>query len=294
MFADDFMLFGNTTISSVTSILQKYYSASGQLVNYNKSSIHFSKGVEDATQNTIISTLGVNRMSTTEKYLEVKILQQGSRAIWKARNSVILENKQINVQGTLKKAFFWFHLYYNYNDQLETEIDEQSHANSVQAVDWSPPPPLQSIKINVDAAFKDGRYAGAAVARNHCGDICGAVTKTGLANASVMAEAMGFYMATELAQWLGFSFVIIEGDCQTVVNTLKGISRSPPWRIWKIIDDIKAATRGVADVHYSFTPKQANSLAHEVAAYAFTHNVQARWTATEIPLCISQLANLSS
>lgn len=72
MFAYDVMLFGkvyNTTIYSVSSILQEYYSVSGQLVNYNKSSIHFSKKVDDDRCEEIIAELGVCRITKDEKYL---------------------------------------------------------------------------------------------------------------------------------------------------------------------------------------------------------------------------------
>ncbi|RZC51425.1 hypothetical protein C5167_019850 [Papaver somniferum] len=77
MFGDDVMLFGNTndtTINSITEILQHYYNVSGQLVNYNKSSIHFSKSVSDERSNEITTILGVSRMSKDDKYLG--LLQQ--------------------------------------------------------------------------------------------------------------------------------------------------------------------------------------------------------------------------
>lgn len=82
MFADDIMLFGNTdtrTIKSISTVLHQYYNVSGQLVNYSKSSIHFSKIVPDTYVDEIIQELGVKRMAKEEKYLGVKILQQGNR-----------------------------------------------------------------------------------------------------------------------------------------------------------------------------------------------------------------------
>lgn len=81
-FADDIMLFGNIdtkTLNSITIFLQQYYELSGQLVNYSKSSIHFSKSVPDSYAEEIIQELRVKRMSKEDKYLGVKILQQGNR-----------------------------------------------------------------------------------------------------------------------------------------------------------------------------------------------------------------------
>ncbi|XP_026399373.1 uncharacterized protein LOC113295237 [Papaver somniferum] len=81
LFPDDVMLFGNTnetTINSIVEIMQQYYNGSGQLVNYSKSSIHFSMSVSDERCNEIITALGVTRMEKGDKYLGVNILQQGN------------------------------------------------------------------------------------------------------------------------------------------------------------------------------------------------------------------------
>ncbi|XP_026433458.1 uncharacterized protein LOC113330876, partial [Papaver somniferum] len=82
MFADDVMLFGNTDtkiINSITLVLQQYNHISGQLVNYSKSSIHFSKSVSNTYVEEIIQQLGVKIMQKEEKYLGVHIRQQGNK-----------------------------------------------------------------------------------------------------------------------------------------------------------------------------------------------------------------------
>ncbi|XP_026383984.1 uncharacterized protein LOC113279504 [Papaver somniferum] len=80
MFAD-VMLFGTinkNTINSISAILQQYYCVSGQVVNHSKSPIYFSKKVDEDQQEEIFTILGVSKMNKDDKYLGVKILQQGN------------------------------------------------------------------------------------------------------------------------------------------------------------------------------------------------------------------------
>ncbi|XP_026452916.1 uncharacterized protein LOC113353572 [Papaver somniferum] len=201
------------------------------------------------------------------------------------RNTKVFENKNISIQGTLAIAIYWFNMYYNFSDEGETEAEEGNNPESLPSVSatWEPPPD-PFIKVNVDAAWKDGSYACVAVARDNNSVCCGAGTRTGTTDSVVYAEADGFLLVAELSKWLNFDVVIIEGDSQVVVNNLTGAARSIPWRIWKLKDDtLKLMASFNNNSFIKFVPKKDNTTTHSLAAYAFTHKVQARWTRFNIP-----------
>ncbi|XP_026416477.1 uncharacterized protein LOC113311902 [Papaver somniferum] len=196
-------------------------------------------------------------------------------AIWKARNEKVFENKSINVQGILTVALYWYNLYFNFNDDEDSPVTDVNVNPDVSIpVTWTAPIHPR-IKINVDAAWKDGCYACAAVARNSEGTCLGAGTRLGRSDKVEYAEADGFFLVADLAIWLQLNAIIIEGASQIVVKSLKGELQNTPWRIWRLKDDI---TRKMLSLNsagsYNYVPKPANSAAHFLAALAFTHNVQ--------------------
>ncbi|XP_026378745.1 uncharacterized protein LOC113273202 [Papaver somniferum] len=148
-------------------------------------------------------------------------------ALWKARNSLVFENKQLQVQEILKIFGYWFNLYFGVAETMETEGASQPHVTDNNHTHTWIPPPTDTFKINVDAAAKNGHYASAAIVRNHEGKCCGASTRLGSSDALVEAEADGFSLDVDLAVWLGLESIIIEGDCQVVVNILNGETRNP-------------------------------------------------------------------
>ena len=71
LFADDSLLFfkaNRVGANEVNQILDTYCQATGQRVNYAKSSIYFSKGVPDSVRHDIKSVLKVPNETLNEKY----------------------------------------------------------------------------------------------------------------------------------------------------------------------------------------------------------------------------------
>lgn len=82
MFADDLLLFDtldNHTVDSLQDILQTYAKWSGQQANLNKSSILFSKGVDEDRKVEVATRLGVKQMQTDDKYLGFHLLKPSHR-----------------------------------------------------------------------------------------------------------------------------------------------------------------------------------------------------------------------
>uniref|UniRef100_A0A803PJY6 Reverse transcriptase domain-containing protein n=1 Tax=Cannabis sativa TaxID=3483 RepID=A0A803PJY6_CANSA len=71
-FADDSLLFSpasSRSANTIKEVLHAYCSASGQMVNYNKSSLFFSPNTDEDTKYHITSTLGIPVRNFFEKYL---------------------------------------------------------------------------------------------------------------------------------------------------------------------------------------------------------------------------------
>ncbi|XP_026399680.1 uncharacterized protein LOC113295564 [Papaver somniferum] len=78
MFADDLFFFGENSEENVDQlklIIDTYSSFSGQVINFSKSSVHFSKGCTVPYRYMTIQKLGVNEMQIEEKYLGTYLLK---------------------------------------------------------------------------------------------------------------------------------------------------------------------------------------------------------------------------
>ncbi|XP_062014109.1 uncharacterized protein LOC133730559 [Rosa rugosa] len=72
LFADDSMLYAQATPEAcfqIKDVIQTYGRASGQVVNFHKSSVVFSKNVADCEQDRVANLLGVEVVESHERYL---------------------------------------------------------------------------------------------------------------------------------------------------------------------------------------------------------------------------------
>ncbi|XP_026451182.1 uncharacterized protein LOC113351408 [Papaver somniferum] len=195
-------------------------------------------------------------------------------AIWKIRNEKVFENKQNTVHGALKIAMSWFNLYYNPVTANELEEDDTTtNVSNDDNLTWKAPN-SPFIKINVDATWKNGSFAN---------------TRVGRAENSLLAEDDGFLLAAELADHLGLHDIIIEEDCQIVVRCLTGSMKKTPWRLWKFQDDFKELITKFNNSKIRHVTEKRNFVAHSLAGYAFSHNVQTIWTNKQMPADIAAL-----
>jgi ribonuclease HI len=82
MFADDLLLFGEATscqMNCLLEVLNKFCGMSGQEVSYEKTSILFSKNVDQATRNMLIQTSSFRETGHLGKYLGVPVTGRAPR-----------------------------------------------------------------------------------------------------------------------------------------------------------------------------------------------------------------------
>ncbi|RYQ81102.1 hypothetical protein Ahy_Scaffold1g107105 isoform A [Arachis hypogaea] len=126
-------------------------------------------------------------------------------------------------------------------------------------ITWRPPP-RNKVKVNIDAAFdrETGIAASAAVIRDWQGKII-----TGISSK---------FKTTSIRN------CIIESDCLPLVQAIK--ARTPLAEADTIIRDILQMLEEASDEGATWTPREGNILAHQLAAMAAENQLQRQWTVT--------------
>ncbi|XP_026396103.1 uncharacterized protein LOC113290733 [Papaver somniferum] len=186
--------------------------------------------------------------------------------LWKTRNNIIFNKGSIKLQTMLQEGLFWFSQDILVQDvtAIPTGQDLLSSATTV----WSPPPPVK-FKINFDGAS-------------------GCQSKILEFLSPVEAEAYGALEGVDLARSKGFNDIIIEGDSLIVINALRYNISPVPWRIKNTIGRIKDKLDNFCSVEFSFIKKDANSMAHSLAANAVASHLSNQWWSSP-PSCTAHL-----
>jgi hypothetical protein len=82
LFADDFLVLtkaSRVNARTLQNILQLYEMCSGQTINFNKSSVLFSKYTSGAMKREILEELNINEEDKTDKYLGLPVYVGRSR-----------------------------------------------------------------------------------------------------------------------------------------------------------------------------------------------------------------------
>ncbi|XP_026384232.1 uncharacterized protein LOC113279780 [Papaver somniferum] len=194
-------------------------------------------------------------------------------AIWKGRNQLVFDQKPINIQSVISQGMYWFNTFY-FNDAPPTM---QSPSNARRSQQWSSPKP-DTIKVNVDASWRNIGSSCVLVARNDLGKFICAKSDTGDIQSPLAAEASGFLLAMTMAYEMKFKKIIIEGDAKMMIQALNGGLSRIPWRIIRVMwTRLGRLLRKIVDkfdqVQFSSIRREANEVAHRLAAYAFKHYI---------------------
>ena len=131
-------------------------------------------------------------------------------------------------------------------------------------------PPAEEFKLNFDAAvFSDQHCSGfGAIIRNSAGEVIAGMSVKGPAvNSSEEAEVLACRRAVEFSREVGFSRVIIEGDCLNVMRALS-VSTENSSLLGHIYEDIKFNLRGMQVLSINWVKRGGNMVAHTLAKHA--------------------------
>ena len=164
------------------------------------------------------------------------------------------------------------------------------------AVTWTAPK-AHSYKLNFDGAtfVEDGTAGIGVVIRNGAGLVMASLSQRIPLPVSVIeVEALAARRAMEFALELGFDNVILEGDSEVLMKTLKN-GRNSLTHYGNLIADIFFLTSHFSRVQFSFVRRQCNRLAHSLARRASIIQQMSVWM-EEVPLDLTPvfLADLHS
>lgn len=206
-------------------------------------------------------------------------------AIWKAKNVVIFKKEKLNIQFVIKEAMYWYNMEMTVGEM--ESIPDQSNMLESRNDTWEPPDSLK-IKINFDGDAGPRGFACGTVARDSEAKFQGCKNKSLTHCKAVEAEGHGAMTAVELSRRKGFRGIILEGDSLIVINALRYTNYKPNWRIKNLINRIKEELKNFRSVEYRYIKKNANKVAHNVAALAIDNHSSDEWINSP-PSCIAQL-----
>ncbi|XP_057730440.1 uncharacterized protein LOC130945751 [Arachis stenosperma] len=198
--------------------------------------------------------------------------------IWKARNQHIFQQKKLNPQNTIIHSEQIATEYHNATKDLNKDIKARADRNAEKLrITWRPPP-RNKIKVNIDAAFQreTGIATTAAVFRDWEGKIITGTSSKFKSISALAAEAQAYREALILIKNLNIRNCIIESNCLPLVQAIK--ARTPLAEADAIIRDILQLLEEAPDVGATWTPREGNTLAHQLAATAAVNQLQRHWT----------------
>ena len=193
--------------------------------------------------------------------LELFIVQ--AWLIWNQRNSIIHGGVLQAPELLNKRAEDFLAEFHQVQVHLGTATIAES-ANNLQQ------PPDSKFKLNFNTAiFTDLGCSGMGVIIcNEKGEVMGAMsTKGPRVTDSLEAEALACRKAIEFAMDIGFSNIVIEGDCVQVINAIKA-SKANLSRLGHVVEDIQVLISGLRWAEVRWVKRSANLIAHSLARYA--------------------------
>ncbi|XP_004308226.1 PREDICTED: uncharacterized protein LOC101291100 [Fragaria vesca subsp. vesca] len=126
------------------------------------------------------------------------------------------------------------------------------------------PPPSNWVKINFDGSVRNKAAARGFVLRSDDGKpLVSAAFNSG--NASVpLAEALALRNSLFCAKEKGVLKVEMEGDSKLIIDIVNGVC-DPPWRLLKVVQDIKLLSCNFESIRFKHVFKEANFVANALA-----------------------------
>ncbi|RYR28231.1 hypothetical protein Ahy_B01g052353 isoform B [Arachis hypogaea] len=205
--------------------------------------------------------------------------------IWKARNLAVYQKTNPNPIMVIRKAKL---MELEFMEMTEVPAKVSTNVTTTGSrVTWRPP--LEGwIKCNVDAAFVEAQSLGAmaAVFRDRNGTLLSGINSSIVATSPLAMEALAVKAALIISQNFQIEKVIIESDNQILIQALK--SHASIAEIQVILQDILHLARGIPSYGFTWVPREANSLAHEVAKLTGQGSLHQNWI-TYNPLSIKNI-----
>ncbi|KAL9812154.1 putative ribonuclease H domain-containing protein [Arabidopsis thaliana] len=186
--------------------------------------------------------------------------------IWKVRNNVVFNNFRESPTNTALRSQAETRDWLNATQSQRREnvrIGTSTTSNTA----WQPPP-ITHLKCNFDAGFNVQSLNATAgwIIRNHEGkpQHWGSL-KLDHTSTPLEAETKALLAALQQTWVRGYKQVVMEGDCQTLINLANGSTSHSS--IANLLEDIHFWASKFSSIHFSFVRRRGNKLAHDLAKF---------------------------
>ncbi|XP_048334803.2 uncharacterized protein LOC125423727 [Ziziphus jujuba] len=178
--------------------------------------------------------------------------------LWKIKNSTIFENKLFSLGSTMD----WLKVRFREAKYAASPYITPLAIPSIQK--WHKPPP-HFIKLNTDAAIRDGTSMIGVVARDHLGEVLKIRAVSFPSDNPELAEAYGIFQGLLLASKEGWTKLVCESDAKNIISSLNGSNlQLSHWAAEEVLKDILLMQGLFQDVVFVWAPRNSNFLAHFV------------------------------
>lgn len=144
--------------------------------------------------------------------------------IWRSRNNLLHNSTSWDVSTSTHLIHNRFHEYASLHPTICTPTSEHSQQR------WTSPP-LNWIKLNVDAALSDSHAAIAVVARNHLGVPVKSWARITKRTSPLLAETEALLWAVQLAKAENWTHVIFKGDSKIYFDAINSPNLPCQWTL---------------------------------------------------------------
>ncbi|XP_030479460.1 uncharacterized protein LOC115696712 [Cannabis sativa] len=191
--------------------------------------------------------------------------------IWRVRNDKIHNNCSVD----FNKCFDIICTSYAdmYDSLLSSPTPALPNAWSLPPLDW--------VKLNCDVKVGLESMCIAVVARDHMGRVIRVHTAREEFSDALCGEAATCCLAVSIALDSGYKFVIVENDSRVVIDAING--KGSRWALENYISFCTKSSPLFNSCNFSYVSRTCNFAAHNVARWAFSHQMYGSLPVSSIP-----------
>ncbi|KAK6139091.1 hypothetical protein DH2020_027171 [Rehmannia glutinosa] len=184
--------------------------------------------------------------------------------LWYACNMLICQGKKLTHQDCFALAFKTLNEY-------QVAQEPQRPIKSGDLCSFWRCPPAFTIKVNTDASIVKTTGTGIGVIiRDHDGKIIHTLSKKLVNEFRIaIAEAIAYKEGIIEAKKLQAQSVILESDCKQLIQAFHRQETNITYMGY-VVDDIRQLSESFSSFSLCYIPRTANSLAHQLAKFAFS------------------------